>query len=139
MLSEPTWQRGWEHMLGCRNVKCEELGSEREKEWGKERESIARVCVWPGLWLSTRGLPVSTGRNGPALVRDSGLFLRTACFLDGGSLAGSYLHLFSLCLTLTVLASGPGGGSPKKGGAGGDPTPWPLCEKIQDREQVFRA
>ena len=31
MLSEPTWQRGWEHMLGCRNVKCEELGSEREK------------------------------------------------------------------------------------------------------------
>ena len=100
MLSEPTWQRGWEHMLGCRDMKCgKKLGRERKRVWGKERESIARVCVWPGLQLSTKVLPVSTDRNGPALDRDSGLFLRTACFLDGGSLAGSYLHLFNLCLT----------------------------------------
>lgn len=95
MFSESTWQRGREHLLGCRLMKCgAELGRGREWAWGKERENIDRVCVWPGLQLSTQVLPVSTGRNGSALDRDSGLFLRTACFLDGWWELGRQLSAF---------------------------------------------
>lgn len=56
------------------------------------------VCV---AWFVAfnKGLPCIHWQKWSCSCQDSGLFLRTACFLDGGSLAGSYLHLFNLCLT----------------------------------------
>lgn len=43
------------------------LGLQGDGVGREERISIERVCAEPGLWLSTKVSPVSTGRKGPVL------------------------------------------------------------------------